>query len=127
VTAKDFVIDAYKRLHVLAEGNAAIGLTEQQTPEGIRLGCHYGVGIGYYDAAEALRSMAIRWGVINPSEVPVASNKVFQHSAEAQAQGLGASNRAIVCPLNRNQSTDGNTPQENRNTQNDRYPSNSIR
>lgn len=97
---KQFILEAHTSLLRLAIGNLAIGLKEQPIM-GERLGCMYGVGLGYYEAADAFRSMAIKSGLIAPDECPETMWKSSLLSAEEQARELAPLECAIVCPLDR--------------------------
>ena len=109
--AKAFIIDAYSLLMDLAVSNAAIGIKAQKR-NGIKLGCMYGVGIGYYEAARAFRGMAIRSGLVNAEEVVESSYPTFQHQAGEQGLALSPGGPANACPLDRFGLESRNTPPE---------------
>jgi hypothetical protein len=96
--AREFIIIAHANLVELAVGNAAIGLTDQAA-NGVERGCHYGVGLGLYQAARSLRWMAIKEGIISPVELPESNWKAFRPQAEAQSQGLDPLDQSSACPL----------------------------
>lgn len=96
--AATFVIEAHKRLMELAVQNAAIGIKEQKF-NGIRLGCMYGVGIGYYEAADAFRHMAIESGIVSAEEVAESNFPTFRRQVEEQGLALSPEGQSSVCPL----------------------------
>jgi hypothetical protein len=100
VNAKEFIIQTHANLLDLAAGNAAIGLRAQET-EGLSLGCMYGVGLGYYEAAESFRNMAIKSSLVSPEDLPRTNWKEFRNRVAEQAGSEHISvTESIVCPLN---------------------------
>lgn len=54
---------------------------------------------GYYQAAETLRSRAIKAGIITESSVPETKYEAYQRHGAAQAQALDGKDLPSECPL----------------------------